>query len=1580
MEKSLKLYIRKNGVDEIPFPNEQEQATANSFTYNAARMGDAPSLSLTVMHTLCLDNEWTKDVYVKFNGEKYYLRQTPTSSFDNNDSRYKHEVEMVSERVILNDVYFFDVVSNKYDSDKPISNSSNVVFFGDIHEFANRLRASLAYSNLDYEIVIDEGVSSEGKLMSFDNMFFSNVLQEIYNTYELPYYFVGKTIHIGEYENKVSNVFEYGSDKSLLSVTKSNANFKVVNRCTGVGSSDNIPYYYPNPTPYGELAYFYNGVKTDQIRVFDWGRFARCGVDGKLEYTHTKNFGETVEYIYLDDFATYEVKRIMTIMDRKVYGWVGVYDIEVTIANGVLVGAIGNSHDDAYYKLEIRDEDDIFLWEGTMLPAQGLKLPSKKYKLYATFSVGGDDINAEATARRYGYLSLSLKTEDYEVESWELNGVATTLNSLGIQYTGGAFNVGDTISFAESKARVAPSANLMPWIYRRSDYVDRFYNAENHSDADNTNHQYDAYKDGQGGYYKFNNPYVVGWPKEHIVEFPDIKPTIEGVIVDGEHINTIVDFAYDLYDNDEIDENNNYKHPYFFAKLRRFDFNLFTHAIEGGAMTISMTSGPCGACKWTIGVDDSSKLNPVQVDDYGNLLRDDNGNVIVKGAPQDRQNDTERYSVWVALKKEESTFGVVMPNASNPYRPNTGDSFVILDISLPQSYITNAEQRLAEAIVKYMSENNDEKFNFGIKLSRIYLEENPDVLQSLNENSKVTVKYNNKEYDLHVSSYSYKKTENEALPEVSVELSDTLTVSRGVMQNTINAIKGDINNVRTQYKEEVEHATEKKANRATTLAGYGITDAFTMSEARDEFMSTRSSEDITGVKNFADGLKIGGLHIRYDVPTDSFIFPANVLIEKGLASYSAIDNDKIMSIFDGLPIDNDTLQWQETEGGKILVAVGGGSGGGLDEDKLQDYLDEKKYVTESWVTGKNYALKSDLDTVSTKLNNFLEGSNSDTIINKWSELEVFLSGLAETDNLAEILSTKFDKADFTKANIKDKLGIADWALSATNPSYTKAEAFDNFVSRTTAQDISVVHNFKNGIKLFGKSPFSYNATKDAWELDGNLVITKGLATYTKLAGFTNLDVMGGIKVDRTSIYINDNGELAVVGGAGGGGLDESKLKDYLDKEKYVTQDWVAGQKYFTQANFTKDKIKEALGINDWALAASKPSYAWSEITSKPSYIFYSKNAIINPTDTTFRNVTGYAYSSQTNTEQGFGGTTGVWASFYSNNYIAQMQFNYSSAIPFVRVYDYSSSAWSDWKRIALHSTFDNYVPLATAKDITAIHNFVNGVKIGGKQITYDSAKNALVLPFNVIVEGGLATYTKLSGFTNLDVMGGVVTDGTTIHINSAGQLEVIGGTGGGGSVSGGDYLPLSGGTIDGNLGVTGRITVQDHLLAEHADNPWLGMSRAGVNWFVQVTSKGVLLGKTSSTSIVVDASGNLTAVGAVTENSDRKLKNIEYEGEGFGLDALKKVKVAKWKWKNKHDNRLHIGGVADNLAEVMPEVVFESQEDDGTTTSSIAYGKAGFSIAASLIAPVARHEDRIKELEKNIEKMQNELNKLKKSA
>ena len=205
MEKVLKLYKYVDGVNDTKFPNKEEQVVVSSFRYDAKRMGGAPLISCTVMHNLCLDKLWTGNVYAMFNGERFFVKQVPTSSYDNTDARYKHELELVSERILLDNVYFYDVVDSGSIDDKPVSHSSKFTFFGDIHEFVERLNQSLNYSKVEYSVVVDDDISSEAKMLSFQDQFFSNVLQEIYNTYGIPYYFVGNVIHIGFTENAITH-------------------------------------------------------------------------------------------------------------------------------------------------------------------------------------------------------------------------------------------------------------------------------------------------------------------------------------------------------------------------------------------------------------------------------------------------------------------------------------------------------------------------------------------------------------------------------------------------------------------------------------------------------------------------------------------------------------------------------------------------------------------------------------------------------------------------------------------------------------------------------------------------------------------------------------------------------------------------------------------------------------------------------------------------------------------------------------------------------------------------------------------------------------------------------------------------------------------------------------------------------------------------------------------------------------------------------------------------------------------------------------------------------------------------------
>lgn len=703
---------------------------------------------------------------------------------------------------------------------------------------------------------------------------------------------------------------------------------------------------------------------------------------------------------------------------------------------------------------------------------------------------------------------------------------------------------------------------------------------------------------------------------------------------------------------------------------------------------------------------------------------------------------------------------------------------------------------------------------------------------------------------------------------------------------------------------------------AMAAGGGSVGDANLRSYIDGNFVTLATEQTVEAHKNYAKGISMYGIPWEYDVERDAWTIKGNVIITKGLATYSTLKEDDVLSVFDGLPIDNQTLQWQETENGKILVAVGGGSGGGLDEDKLKDYLEKEKYVTEDWVTGKNYALKSDLDTVSTKLNNFLEGSDTNSIIDKWSELEVFLNGLAETDNLATILSGKANKSTtlagygitnaYTKTEVEENFlalaggqltgdlevykstayiwannngansiglragydvglrhrnssNVERWALAIANSGkgmWTRFPLAVNMSVDEPRSDYSLYVNgdsYTTGTFYLNGAPLTYNSSKNAWQLEGNLIVTGGLATYTKLSGFTDLDVMGGVVTDGTTIHINSAGQLEVIGGTGGGG--------------------------------------------SVSITGAASTIVSSNLTASRALVSNSSGKV--------------AVSAVTSTELGY--LDGVTSAI-------QMQLNNKQAT------------------------------LVSGTNIKTINN------------------QSILGSGNITISGGSGGGISLSDVE--DYLG----DNGYVTRSSAGALANVSG-----------LTPNTNGMADSGVNIgaeslTYRSIYVHNLYPRKAYALRVYTSQSSTSSYVErlrVGASGLVSinGTSDDTTLKLYVNGNAKAT-SFLQSSDRRLKDVDYEGDGIALANLKKVKVARWKWKDQRDSKHHIGGIADDIRDVLPEVVFD--HDDGTL--SMDYGKAGFSIAASLIAPVARHEDRIKELEKNIEKMQKELNQLRKTA
>lgn len=886
MVEKLPIYTLREDGTSVPFPPKDstpalpynEQAVVGSYSFTAGRMGSV-NIQSTLMYPVCLDNYWTGLEYVEFRGEKYWIFTTPTSSKSNTDIRYKHELNFTSERIALDNTYFFDVVSpDATDVDQFVSNSTKFTFFGDIAEFVKRMNYSLQYSQLGYSVVIDEGVSSEAKLMSFEDKFFSDVLVEVFNVYELPYYFVGKTIHVGFTSNAITHPFRYGHDKELLSISKTNANYRIVNRCTGTGSSENIPFYYPNDSQKGTVLAIAGetnkGVLQDNLVISDQYLFQdKVSINKKIEYRETEKAFEPILKMknvyypskrdeipsisfseYNGTVSTYRTTTVTTepaqkrvvpisIMDTEdkkngqtryiLHGRIYIFldledDTEITATyssyfrmrvSDIIYQGRGDSSlkliydsGDQYDKtnwhiVEVlsginsteEQETDILLGPIDSRH-QSFKLTKGIHylKIYSSYSLWLPDDYISTRNRPKKWEALFTVSQPFTLyekyDTWFYEDRRINLSDIGITINNAIPQVGDYFTQQQEEGSYyITSDKLMPPIYRESGGKERFYPAKN-----------DTYLSPETGeYYQFENEYTEGNPKEMIVSFDYIKPSIKNVKnAEGVPIGEILDVAFDDDDNDEFDEKKNkYEHEFFYIKLRRFDgdygFNLFEQGIASGEMTISMTSGNCAACNFKIGVAEDEKVpnkfyNTVQVDESGNIVpgnydqKVNNENIIPS------QQNTMTNEVWIAVKKDTDTFGTIMPSNVRNYKPKEGDSFVLINIDLPKAYILAAENELKEAIIKYMAANNSEKFNFSINFKRIFFAEYPEILAQLDENARLLIEYDGKEYTLYVSNYTYKVTDKEILPEITVELSDTITVKKGSLQKSIDAVKADI--------------------------------------------------------------------------------------------------------------------------------------------------------------------------------------------------------------------------------------------------------------------------------------------------------------------------------------------------------------------------------------------------------------------------------------------------------------------------------------------------------------------------------------------------------------------------------------------------------------------------------------------------------------------------------------------------------------------------------------------------------------------------------------------------------------------
>ena len=952
MEKSLYIYqidkdiTGKDGV--FPFPDkDKEPFEIADFTYSVSRHG-VPMITATVKAPYSLLGKWNHRQFVTFRGVRYNIDEIPTLKRSNTNEYELYELQMFPEWNVVTKTYFYDVVDSTVadSAEKYYSDSTSVKFFGTLGEFVSRINASFKKSGIGYSVAIRNSTIADTSLLedvreySGDKLTLLDALKKAFEVWKIPFYYDNGTFYFGFYKNDLDIALQYGQDKELLSVEKSNAHANIITRATGVGSEQNIPHYYPNDTERGNVWYNLEKRIDGHLQPLTEGKDYVVPDKNKLA-----NALKTKSEYYYRPIETHINANVSDVLLRRnnnpwntIQGFENSTNKNVTTlqhtisldqsSEGVdithsfrIVFKVTNKgkmsfnfvsrlpdmillYDDSYfqsidlYKIPSNEDLDtiknmssipypyIKSWMGNVKKEYSFTDTTATYILeYRNADIKAIRENLQKEFEvidKYVFKAeiAEVKAEtNYEWWSATTNKRAEfdTLREIGVAYD--EQDIPLHLNFKITDLQPYQS-RLMPSIFTRgkafhvkdedNDYyaveaegvgVERFYDALNLTyPIDSTN------------FVEFQTEFNGKNRSEKLYEYEDIKPEIKGVKnASGQLIGEIVDAAYDYDDSDYIkgtgDDGTSYQHPYFYVKLHKTDspndmgFNLFDYALADEPMTLQITSGSLAGCSFKVQVVEVSPNkfgNPILTDASGNLKADSNGNVSYLSCVSANtsqfvaaQQDTKTNEVWVALLKEDSTFGVIMPNVENNFKIKAGDTFNIININLPKEYILQAEQRLDDAIVRDMQTDNMERFNFAIDFSRIFLAEDYDenelkekagIYSTLDEASRIMVYTGDKGTDgnelwayQYVESYTYECKASEMLPKISLTLVNDI-VNKESLAEMIARQSASVSNVTNVSQSAVLRAGEK-------LSDYGISDAY-ISDDGTIVLGTRSIKPI----------------------------------------------------------------------------------------------------------------------------------------------------------------------------------------------------------------------------------------------------------------------------------------------------------------------------------------------------------------------------------------------------------------------------------------------------------------------------------------------------------------------------------------------------------------------------------------------------------------------------------------------------------------------------------------------------------------------------------------------------------------
>lgn len=366
-------------------------------------------------------------------------------------------------------------------------------------------------------------------------------------------------------------------------------------------------------------------------------------------------------------------------------------------------------------------------------------------------------------------------------------------------------------------------AHLMPTVY--SETVNKKVNPLNPNYNPNGEivDYYDAVATQE---YPYVNEIDPSAPSYEIHQFEDIKPEMnvggEDVeIVDAVPLNADLTPA-DAWD-DTLDDEGNYVQSFFRLDLPILPFDIYACASITEEMSINMRSGACLGCTFNVQVDWEDYKRNFYKDDgtFDPVIHTTSGDGHVRNG--ERYPDSSQTAISLIVQKDNETFGTIMPNVYQ--KPYQGDKFVVLGISLPVEYITNAEETLDAEMKSYMLENNVHYYDYPLKFDEYFLATHTAILSQIKPNAIVHFAFGDiaQPLELYVKQLTI-KYEQGVLPQYDITLTDNIEVvlnQIGQVADDVERLSSLISMMREGYSRNVWTELAKKLSKTSNDTARG---------------------------------------------------------------------------------------------------------------------------------------------------------------------------------------------------------------------------------------------------------------------------------------------------------------------------------------------------------------------------------------------------------------------------------------------------------------------------------------------------------------------------------------------------------------------------------------------------------------------------------------------------------------------------------------------------------------------------------------------------------------------------------------